>query len=145
MSHARSQSRYYLVQAIYQWQMTGEDIGEIQKQFLSKQAQKSFNVPYFKRLLHGILTDLKRLDDQLGPCLDRSIESVDPVERAILRLGTYELLYQHEVPYKVAINEAVELAKVFGAEQGHRYINGVLDKLAKVLRKGELCQSQNSS
>ena len=145
MSHARSQSRYYLVQAIYQWQMTGEDIGEIQKQFLSRESQKSFNVPYFKRLLYGILTDLKRLDDQLSPCLDRSIESVDPVERAILRLGTYELMSQPEVPYKVAINEAVELAKVFGAEQGHKYINGVLDKLAKVVRKGELCQSPNSS
>ena len=126
MSHARSKSRYYLVQAIYQWQMTGEDIDEIQKQFLSGQTQKSFNVPYFKRLLHGIVTDLKRLDDQLSPCLDRSIESVDPVERAILRLGTYELMCQPEVPYKVAIND-------------------VLDKLAKVVRKGELCQSPNSS
>lgn len=135
MNHARSQSRYYLVQAIYQWQMTGEDIGEIQRQFLSEQAQKGFNVTYFKRLLHGIVNDMNRLDEQLGPCLDRSIESVDPVERAILRLGTYELLYQPEVPYRVVINEAVELAKVFGAEQGHKFINGVLDKLAKNVRK----------
>ena len=142
MSHTRSQSRYYLVQAIYQWQMTGEDIGEIQRHFLSEQTQKGFDVAYFKRLLHGIVNDLNHLDEQLGPCLDRSIESVDPVERAILRLGTYELLNQPEVPYKVAINEAVELAKVFGAEQGHKYINGVLDKLAKVVRK---CHSPNSN
>ena len=135
MGHTRSQSRHCLVQAIYQWQMTGEDAGKIQDQFLAERERKSFDVPYFKRLLYGILTNLNQVDESLGPCLDRSIGKVDPVERAILRLGAYKLLFQSEIPHKVVINEAVELAKKFGAEQGHKYINGVLDKLAKIARK----------
>ena len=89
-------------------------------------------------LLHGIPASISELDEKLTPCLDRSIESVDPVERAILRLGAYELINRLEVPYRVVINEAVELAKVFGAEQGHKYVNGVLDKLAHQVRKAEI-------
>jgi N utilization substance protein B len=102
-----------------------------------EQDQKGFEVPYFKELLHGVPAHLTELDEQLKPCLDRAIESVDPVERAILRLGTFEFVHHPEVPYRVVINEAVELAKVFGAEQGHKYVNGVLDKLAKKVRPVE--------
>jgi N utilization substance protein B len=98
----------------------------------------SFELAYFEALLHGVPAHLDELDELLGPYLDRSIESVDPVERAILRLGAFELRYQLEVPYKVIINESIELSKVFGAEQGHKYVNGVLDKLARQLRSGEL-------
>ena len=92
----------------------------------------------FEQLLRGVPTNLSQLDGELKSCLDRSIESVDPVERAILRLGAFELTMRPELPYRVVINEAVELAKIFGAEQGHRYVNGVLDKLAQRCRQGEL-------
>jgi len=138
MSRKKSQARHHAVQAIYQWQMTGQDIADIREQFLSEQDVKGFDVNYFDRLLTGVPTHLGELDEALGPCLDRSIESVDPVERAILRLGAFELLHLPELPYRVVINEAVERAKVFGAEQGHRYVNGVLDKLARSVRKAEL-------
>jgi N utilization substance protein B len=137
MSGKRSQARHHAVQAVYQWQMTGQNVVDIEAQFLMEQDQGGFEVPYFKELLHGVPAHLTELDEQLKPCLDRAIESVDPVERAILRLGTFEFVHHPEVPYRVVINEAVELAKVFGAEQGHKYVNGVLDKLAKKVRPVE--------
>ncbi len=138
MSKDRSQARHHAVQAIYQWQMTGQDIKDIHNQFLSEQDVASFDVEYFAELLTGVPTNLSSLDDLLGLYLDRSVESVDPVERAILRLGTFELEYRLEVPYRVVINEGVELAKVFGAEQGHKYVNGVLDKIARKVRSDEI-------
>ncbi len=138
MSKKRSQARHHAVQAIYQWQVAGQDIKDIRNQFVADQKPDSFELSYFETLLHGVPAHLDELDELLGPYLDRSIESVDPVERAILRLGAFELRYQLEVPYKVIINESIELSKVFGAEQGHKYVNGVLDKLARQLRQGEL-------
>ena len=138
MSHKKSQARHHAVQAIYQWQLTGQDISAIRDQFLSEQDTQSFDLNYFECLLRGVPTHLGELDGLLAPCLDRSIESVDPVERAVLRLGAFELIHQPEVPYRVVINEAVELAKVFGAEQGHKYVNGVLDKLARKTRRPEM-------
>ena len=138
MSNKRSQSRHLAVQAIYQWQVAGQNIKDIRNQFVADQKANSFELAYFEALLHGVPAHLSQLDELLGPFLDRSIESVDPVERAILRLGAFELQYQLEVPYKVIINESIELSKVFGAEQGHKYVNGVLDKLAHKLRKSEL-------
>ncbi len=137
MSGKRTKARHHAVQAIYQWQMAGHDVSEVEKQILDSEDSKSFEVDYFKDLLHGVPANLDELDAELKDCVDRSIESVDPVERAILRLGAYEMSRHPEVPYRVVINEAVELAKVFGAEQGHRYVNGVLDKLAQRLRKAE--------
>jgi transcription antitermination protein NusB len=141
MINKKSQARRYAVQAIYQWQMTGQDVREIKDvhdQFLAEQDQGGFDTKYFDALLQGVSGNLAALDQLLKPCLDRSIESVDPVERAILRLGAFELIHRMEVPYRVIINESVELAKVFGAEQGHRYVNGVLDKLAKQSRTAEI-------
>ena len=138
MSQKRSQSRRHAVQAIYQWQMAGQDLIDIDNQFLEEQDMQSFEVPYFQDLLHGVPRHLVELDQLLKPALDRAIESVDPVERAILRLGVYELSYHLEVPYRVVINEAVELAKVFGAEQGHKFVNGVLDQVAKRVREAEV-------
>lgn len=137
MSGKRSKARHFAVQALYQWQMAGHDVAEVDSQFLDKEDLDSFEVGYFKDLLHGVPTNLAELDAKLKPCVDRSIESIDPVERAILRLGAFELMHHPEVPYRVVINEAVELAKVFGAEQGHKYVNGVLDKLARQVRKAE--------
>jgi N utilization substance protein B len=138
MSEKRSQARKHAVQAIYQWQIAGQDIAEIINQFLEEQDLGNFEIPYFQELMRGVPTHLEALDELLKPALDRAIASVDPVERAILRLGAYELSHKPEVPYRVVINEAVELAKVFGAEQGHKFVNGVLDQVAKKVRAQEV-------
>ena len=137
MSRKRSKARSHAVQAIYQWQIARQSLPEIYDQFLSEIDVRKLEIPYFKDLLFGVPKNLEAIDEQLKTCLDRSIEGVDPVERAILRLGAYELVYHPEIPYRVVINEAVELAKTFGAEQGHRYVNGVLDRLAKSQRQAE--------
>jgi N utilization substance protein B len=143
MSEKRSQARKHAVQAIYQWQIAGQDIADIINQFLEEQDLNSFEIPYFQELMKGVSNHLGELDELLKPTLDRAIESVDPVERAILRLGAYELSHKPEVPYRVVINEAVELAKVFGAEQGHKFVNGVLDQVAKKVRTVEVNAGRN--
>lgn len=145
MSRKRSRARHHAVQAVYQWQLTGHDVGEIVSQFLASQDPKTFDVEYFRELLRGVATNLGRLDGWIAPHIDRPIEQLDLVERAILRLGAYELGFRPEVPYRVAINEAVELAKTFGAEEGHKYVNGVLDKLARELRSAEVGASRQRS
>ena len=137
MSRKRSRSRRLALQALYQWQVTGDDLGEIINHFLTENRDRKFEVDYFRDLVHGVPARLDELDGALKDHLDRPVEEVDLVERALLRLGTYELLAHPEVPYRVVINEAVELAKTFGAEQSHRYINGVLDKVARQLRPAE--------
>lgn len=134
MSRQRSRSRSLAIQALYQWQLAGQDVGAIVDHFMLEQDASRFDVEYFSELVRGVPTHLDELDTALAPCIDRALESVDPVERAILRLGAYELIEHPEIPYRVVINEAVELAKTFGAEQGHRYVNGVLDKAARQLR-----------
>jgi len=134
MSRQRSRSRRLAIQALYQWQIAGQDVVDIVSHFMVEQDAKTFDTQYFEELVHGVPASLDKLDEALGGCLDRSLEAVDPVERAILRLGAYELIKHPEIPYRVVINEAVELAKTFGAEKGHRYVNGVLDKAARALR-----------
>ena len=135
MSRQRSKARRLAVQALYQWQLAGQDPVDIVAQFAAEHTNKTVDFEYFSELFQGVVGSLDELDSHLRPQLDRAMLSVDPVERAILRLATYELLERLEVPYKVVINEAVELAKTFGAEQGHRYVNGVLDKTAKALNR----------
>ena len=135
MGNRRSRARQYALQALYQWQMTGQDVGVVEQQFLEDENLAQADVGLFIELLRGIPTSLDRLDSALAPLLNRSLEQVDPVERAVLRIGTYELMEHLDISYRIVINEAVELAKLFGAEQGHRYVNGVLDALAKQLRK----------
>jgi len=137
VSRQRSRSRSLAIQALYQWQLAGQDIGSIINHFMVEQDAKKFDTEYFSELVRGVPTRLDELDSALAPCVDRALESVDPVERAILRLGAYELIEHPEIPYRVIINEAVELAKTFGAEKGHRYVNGVLDKAARNLRPTE--------
>jgi N utilization substance protein B len=134
MSRQRSRSRSLAVQALYQWQMAGQDVADIISHFLVEQDAKTFDTGYFDELVRGVPARLDALDEALSPCIDRRLDAVDPVERAILRLGAYELIEHPEIPYRVVINEAVELAKTFGAEKGHRYVNGVLDKAARALR-----------
>jgi len=138
VSKKRSKARSLATQAIYQWQVAGANVGEIIESFLAEHQNSSFQVDYFRDLVRGVPGQLDVLDKGLQPLLDRPVEEVDLVERAILRLGAYELLKHPEVPYRVVINEWVELAKIFGADKGHRYINGVLDKLAHELRAVEI-------
>lgn len=137
MSNKRHKARQLALQGLYQWQVTGQTVGEIVNQFLVEHDAKKFDSAYFDDLIRGVPTHLDQIDEQLEPLLDRGVEQVDLVERAALRLGVYELLFHPEVPYRVVINEAVELAKIFGADQGHKYVNGVLDKLAPKLRPHE--------
>ena len=133
----RSRARRLAMQALYQWQLTHQDIGRINAQFLTQQDIHEADVAYFQELLQQTLLRLDSIDQALAPHLDRPLTQIDPVERSILLLAGYELLYRPDVPYRVIINEAVELAKVFGAEQGHRFINGVLDKTARTARSHE--------
>ena len=138
MIRKRRSARESALQALYQWQLTGQDLRQIEAQFLAEKDASRFDVEYFHDLLHGVPGHLSELDGCLAPLLDRSIGQVDPVERAALRLGAYELLHHMEVPFRVAITEAVELSKTFGATEGHKYVNGVLDRLAKQFRSFEV-------
>lgn len=130
----RSWARRCAVQAIYEWQLSGREPVLITTQFLADQDLSQADPDYFRELAHEIPARAAAIDAALAPFLDRPPEQVDPVERAILRLGGYELMRHPELACRIVINEAVELAKVFGAEQGHRFVNGVLDGLARVTR-----------
>lgn len=134
MSQRRHKARTLAMQAIYQWQLTGDNLGDICNQFLEREDSKTFTSSFFRELMHGVPMNLKEVDASLGPVLDRSVESLDPVERAIVRLGAYELMHHPEVPYRVVINEWVEVDKDYGSEQGHKFVNGVLDKLSRQMR-----------
>lgn len=126
------------MQALYQWQLTGQSAADIEAQFFREENMRTTDIGFFQELLHAIPDKLQTLDAQLVPLLDRPIDRVDPVERAILRIGTFELNFRPDIPWRVIINEAVELAKGFGAEQSHKYINGVLDKIARRTRAAEI-------
>jgi len=138
MSASRKRARRLALQALYQWDIGGQSIADITAQFLASDELGKADVEYFRELLTEISDRTGELDEQIAPLLERPIAEVDPIERAILRLGAYELGQRLDVPYRVVINEGVELAKTFGAEQGHRFVNGVLDKLAVRLRAVEV-------
>jgi len=142
MSNARSRARELAVQAIYQWQMAGQDIIDIENQFAKEHDLKKVDKKYFRELLHGVPKHIDELDNHTTALLDRNIEEVDPIERAIIRLATYELECRHDVPVRVIINESIELAKKFGAEQSHKYVNSIMDGVAKKLRKVELTRKK---
>ena len=131
------------MQALYQRQLTGQSAADIEAQFFKQENMRKTDVPFFQELLHAIPDRISTLDGQLVPLLDRPIDRVDPVERAILRIGTFELNFRPDIPCRVIINEAVELAKGFGAEQSHKYINGVLDRVARRTRAAEMEASFN--
>ncbi|MFQ5469430.1 MAG: transcription antitermination factor NusB [Gammaproteobacteria bacterium] len=138
MSRARSLSRRYAVQALYQWQLTGQAVDEVCKQFVDDRGLGKADKAYFSEILFQVVSNIESLDEILSPYLDRSVGKVDPVERAILRLGICELSLHEEIPYKVVLNEAVELAKMFGSQNGHKYINGILDQAVQKLREKEV-------
>ena len=130
---ARSRSRKFLVQALYQALLTGETIESVIEPFILAHKMQRADIPYFRDLLSGIHTNLAQLRQTLSAKLDRDYEELDPVETAILLLGAEELSAHPQVPYKIVINEAVELAKLFGATDSYKYINAVLDALAQDL------------
>ncbi len=133
----RAWARRCAAQALYQWQLTGQEPAGIATQFLADQDLGKADPEYFRELVFQIPAHAEEIDAVLTPFLDRPIVQVDPVERAILRIGGYELMQRPDIAYRIIINEAVELAKVFGAEQGHRFVNGVLDKVARAVRPVE--------
>lgn len=133
----RSRARRRAVQAIYAWQISGGNGASLVSQFAHEQAREIADLAYFEALVHGVLDHRRELDEALAPFLDRTIEEVDAIERAVLRLSAYELRFRADVPYRVVINEAIESAKRFGSEHGHTYVNGVLDRAAVEWRKVE--------
>lgn len=133
----RKKARRYAVQAIYQWHLSGNAIKEIELQFLESINAKKVDIAYFQDILVNTLTGMDEIDETITPILDRKFSEINPVELAILRLACYELKSRIDVPYKVVINEALELTKTFGASEGHKFVNGILDKLAKQIRTTE--------
>ena len=131
----RRRARSLVIQAIYQWQLADDDVPNIKKQFREKLNPKKTDVAYFDKLFDGTTKNVKAIDDVIKPLLDRVIEDLDAVELAVLRVATYELMKSLDVPYKVIINEALELTKKFGSIEGYKYVNGVLDKVARLLRE----------
>ena len=135
---ARKKARRFAVQALYQWHMTGANLTDIETQFLSDNDFKKTDTDYFHELLHGIPSCVNELDEAFEKYLDRDKKDLDRVELAILRVGVYELAKRLDVPYRVVINEGIELAKTFGATESHKYVNGILDKASQALRMVEV-------
>ena len=134
---ARSRARRRAAQAVYAWQIGGNPMRDVIEEFRHEQDMEIADLDYFEDLLRGVEKHCAELDGGLAPWLDRDMAQVDPIERAILRLAAYELRHRPDVPYRVVLNEAVEVAKRFGAEHGHTYVNGVLDKAAREWRAAE--------
>lgn len=135
---ARRKARRFLVQALYQWQISGSDLAQIEAEFRTDNDMSKVDLEYFHELLHGVPRDCSALDEKIKPFMDRDINDTTPIELAIMRLSSYELIHRLDVPYRVVINEAVELAKTFGSTDGHKYVNSIIDKLAQRERLVEI-------
>ena len=135
----RRMARHYAMQALYQWQMAGSSLNAIEAEFRTDNDMKNVDVDYFHDLLHGVPKHLSELEALFAPYrVERALSELDPVTQALLRMACYELQHRIDVPYKVVINEAVSLAKKFGAEDAHKFINGVLDKVSAQVRALEV-------
>lgn len=134
----RRKARHYAMQALYQWHMAGASTRDIEAEFRTDYNFTPVDLEYFQALIHGVPPVAEDLDALLEPLLDRELRELDPIERSLLRMGAFELRDRIDVPYRVVINEAVALAKKFGAAESYKYINGVLDKLARQLRGPEV-------
>ncbi len=135
---ARRKAREFALQGLYEWLIGGADAGVVDAHVREQEDFAKCDAAHFDMLLHGCIRERLELDTQLATHLDRKTEQLSPVEHAVLLIGAYELAHCLDIPYKVAINEAVELAKSFGGTDGHKYVNGVLDKTAAVLRSVEV-------
>ena len=135
---ARRKSREFALQGLYEWLLGGADAGVVDAHVREQDGFDKCDLAYFDLLLHGVIRESAAIDVHIAAHIDRKAELLSPVEHAALMIGTFELMRCIEVPYKVAINEAVELAKSFGGTDGHKYVNGVLDKAAAELRRSEV-------
>ena len=134
----RTQSRRVALQALYQWQLNATEPAIITRQFNEAGLLNGLDLDLFNDLVSQVTSRVEALDLVISPCLDRSVSRIDPVEKNIMRMGVYELQSKVEIPYKVIINECVELAKRFGADESHKYVNGILDKIAQQIRTLEV-------
>ncbi len=130
---ARRRARECAVQALYSWALSGNTAEQVELAFVLDQDLEGVDKPYFRKLFRQTVENIETVDFSISPYIDRAFDELDPIEKAILRLAVYELRFESDVPYKVVINEAIEVAKVFGADESHKYINGVLDKIAPAL------------
>ena len=137
MKSARRRSRELALQGLYAWQLAGDAAPDLRAQLADSQGFDKADRKYFARLLDGTIDEAAALEGLIAPALDRPLKELSPVERGILLLAAFELKNAPEIPYKVVINEAIELAKSFGGTDGHKYVNGVLDKLVPGLRPDE--------
>jgi N utilization substance protein B len=139
----RHKARHYAMQALYQWHMANASLVEIEAEFHADYDFRQVDSEYFHALLHEVPAQLDELEAIFEPFMvERTLDELGPVERALLRLGTFELKDRIDVPYKVVINEAVSLAKKFGATDSHKFINGVLDQTARKLRQPEIAEAE---
>ena len=135
---ARRRARELALQGLYQWLLSSSEVKSIATQMREQDGFDKCDAPHFDRLLAGCIAEAGELDEMLARHIDRKTAHLSPVEHAVLMIGAYELRHCFEIPYRVAINEAVELAKSFGGTDGHKYVNGVLDKVASDLRPVEV-------
>ena len=138
MKSARYRSREFALQGVYQWLLAKNSPADIAKDIEMFRGYDKCDPLYFRDLLDGTIQDAEAIERALAPCLDRAVDRLSPIERATLLIAGCEFLRHPEVPYRVVINEAVELAKAFGGADGHKYVNGVLDKLAETMRPIEM-------
>ena len=138
MKSARRRSREFALQALYQWQLAGQSLADIEQQYAAAEGFAKADSALFSVILSGVLKHAETLKEKLLPHLDRPWKEVSPIESGILLIGAFELIHLPETPYRVIINEAIELAKSFGGTDGHKYVNGILDKLAATTRADEI-------
>lgn len=138
MKSARRRSREFALQALYQWQLAGQSLFDIEQQYAQADGFAKADSALFLAILSGVLKHAETLKEKLQPHLDRPWKEVSPIESAILLIGAYEFENMPETPYRVIINEAIELGKSFGGTDGHKYVNGILDKLAAIVRVNEI-------
>jgi N utilization substance protein B len=133
----RRKARELAVQATYSWQVSQNPVNEVEVNFIVDNSKRRFDIEYFQLLLRGVTSNINDIDDTISPHVDRPLDDIDQVEKAILRVAIFELKDCTEVPYRVVINEAIELAKAFAADDSHKFVNGVLDKAVKLIRPQE--------
>jgi transcription antitermination protein NusB len=142
MKSSRRRSREFALQALYQWQMNGSNSDTLIAQLSEGEGYAKVDQPYFAELIKGTIASAAELEQKISQHVDRPLKELSPIERGILMLACFELTTQLDVPYRVIINEAIELAKTFGGTDGHKYVNGVLDKIAPTLRGDEIAHAK---
>ena len=145
LSARRRKARHYALQALYQWHMAKQGVNEIEAQFIAEYDMSNVDTEFFHDLVHNVPAQIGELQQCFEGHLDRKLSELDPIELSLLRMGSYELLRRIDVPYKVVINETVNLAKRFGATDGYRYINGILDRVAADCRGVEVAAEKRAN